>query len=376
MLRVVEAISDMNIGGAGRLLINRIRNTDREKFDISVVIPKGSMLKELLLLENVKVYEVDGGKNRSLDLKGFKGVLSVLRKLKPDIVNSHGSLNTRIAAKICGVKVKLFTRHCDFPIKGVFRFGITRRACGFVNNVLNDGCIAVSASARNNLLAIGVAEDRIKVIINGAYPLRAFSDLEKTVFRSAVKIPLDAMVVAIFARLEVYKDHITFLKAAELLKNENYIFLVVGAGSEEKKIKAIAKELSLEDKVIFTGFIQDVAIWMNITDINVNCSVGTETSSLALSEGMSLGIPSVVSDYPGNTYMVKNNVNGMVFPQRDYISLAEKIRFLSENRDVYERMRVESRLRFENELNATRMTKITEAYYSDMYGELTKNSQD
>ena len=75
MLRVVEVVSDMNIGGAGRLLLDRIKNMDREKFDITVVIPKGSMLKEPLLLENVNVCEVNGGKNRSLDIRGFLGML-------------------------------------------------------------------------------------------------------------------------------------------------------------------------------------------------------------------------------------------------------------------------------------------------------------
>ena len=38
MLRVVEVISDMNIGGAGRLLINRIRNTDKTLFNSNNII--------------------------------------------------------------------------------------------------------------------------------------------------------------------------------------------------------------------------------------------------------------------------------------------------------------------------------------------------
>lgn len=374
MLRVVEAISDANIGGAGRLLINRIKNTDREKFDIVVVLPRGSMLKSVLLAEGVKVYEINGGKDKSFDIKGFIGMLSVIRKLKPDIVNSHGSLNARFAAKICGVKVKLFTRHCDFPVKRIFKFRIVKRVFGFFNNFLSDGCIAVSESAKNNLQALGVNEEKIVVIINGAYPLRALSDSDREIFKKDKRIPLDFMVISIFARLESYKDHVTFLKAAALLKDGNYTFLIVGDGSEDKKIKAVAKELSLDDRVVFTGFVNDVTEWMNITDINVNCSVGTETSSLALSEGMSLGIPAVVSDYPGNTYMVKHNVNGLIFPQRDYATLAENIKRLSKDKKIYDRMRFEARSRFESELNAKSMTKATEAYYLKMYE--TKNSQD
>ena len=255
MLRVVEAISDANIGGAGRLLINRIKNTDRENFDIVVVLPRGSMLKSVLLAEGVKVYEINGGKDKSFDIKGLVGMISIIRKLKPDIVNSHGSLNARFAAKICGVKVKLFTRHCDFSVKRIFKLGIVKRVFGFFNNFLSDGCIAVSESAKNNLQALGVNEEKIVVIINGAYPVRALSDLDREIFKKDKRISLDFMVISIFARLESYKDHVTFLKAAALLKDGNYTFLIVGDGSEDKKIKAVAKELSLDDRVVFTGFV-------------------------------------------------------------------------------------------------------------------------
>ena len=64
---------------------------------------------------------------------------------------------------------------------------------------------------------------------------------------------------------------------------------------------------------------------MNIVDINVNCSVGTETSSLALSEGMSLGIPAVVSDFGGNPYMIEHGVNGLVCECYDSRKMADHI---------------------------------------------------
>ena len=53
MIRVVESISDKNIGGAGVLLLNKIKNMNSEKIDITVLVPKGSALtKKTQRVEN------------------------------------------------------------------------------------------------------------------------------------------------------------------------------------------------------------------------------------------------------------------------------------------------------------------------------------
>ena len=174
-------------------------------------------------------------------------------------------------------------------------------------------------------------------------------------------------MVSIFARLEPYKDHITFLRSARVLSNfKNIYFLIVGNGSLELSLKEYAEKLGISERTRFVGFVDDVSTLMNITDINTNCSVGTETSSLALSEGMSLGIPAVASDYCGNKYIVKDRVNGLIFPQRDYYTLAKKILLLVRDKKIYHRLSENSKKRFGRELNSKRMTEETEKYYIEM----------
>ena len=48
MIRVLNIISDTNIGGAGRVILNYLRYTDKSKFETLVAIPKGSLLKKAL----------------------------------------------------------------------------------------------------------------------------------------------------------------------------------------------------------------------------------------------------------------------------------------------------------------------------------------
>ena len=364
MIRVLEVISDANIGGAGRLLVNKIKYSDKSRFEYIVALPKDSSLIPLLKEAGANVIQIKACENKSLDIKGFFALRNIIKKLSPDILNSHACMSARLAGKFSSIMVNIYTRHCDFPVNGIFNFSVIRSIYGAFDNYLNDGVIAVSYSAKKNLLALGVKADNIKVIINGADKLDELSVEKRQKIRAGLKIPADAFVISIFARLEAYKDHKTFLRAAKALKkNKNMYFLVVGDGSCANELKGYSEKLGIDDHVRFLGFVDDISKIMNITDVNVNCSVGTETSSLALSEGMSVGVPAIASDYDGNKYMVNDGINGFIFPQRDYVRLANAILCLYRNKTLYNLFSENARKRFECELNAMRMTKETEMLY-------------
>ena len=65
---------------------------------------------------------------------------------------------------------------------------------------------------------------------------------------------------------------------------------MLSTGSYEKHLKEKVKSMNRQEQIIFTGFISDVDKLMSITDVQANASFGTEATSLALLEGMSLGI--------------------------------------------------------------------------------------
>ena len=44
---------------------------------------------------------------------------------------------------------------------------------------------------------------------------------------------------------------------------------------------------------------------------------------MALLEGMSLGLPSVASDYGGNPWVIQDGENGLLFPTKDSQALAD-----------------------------------------------------
>ena len=102
---------------------------------------------------------------------------------------------------------------------------------------------------------------------------------------------------------------------------------------------------------------------MNILHLNVNCSEQSETSSLSLSEGMSVGAVPVVSNCGGNSYMAGFGESGMIFPIGDAAALANIILVLEKNRIELEELSRKCIERFQQHLTAAEMTRQVEALY-------------
>ena len=100
--------------------------------------------------------------------------------------------------------------------------------------------------------------------------------------------------------------------------------------------------------------------------VNVNCSVGTETSCLALSEGMSASLPMVVSDYGGNAAMIGESKAGILFAPKDDIALANAIIRLSLDQELEQEMKRAAKERYEQNYTAVQMTEQTTAVYEEL----------
>ena len=310
-IKVIEVSSDTNIGGAGKCLLTLLENFDYNTFDVKVVLPKNSLLKPHIDKMNIPVIEVDGIADKSLDFAAVKKLRMIFKRERPDIVHTHASMSARIAAKQAGAKV-VYTRHSVFePSKKISR-GIGKVINGMINNHYADSIIAVAEAAKDNLTDTGVKESKIKVILNGVDGLTPVSTDEKRIIKERFNLPDGYKAVSIVARLEDIKGHDYFIEAADRLlqKGIKARFYIAGTGSYENHLKEKVENMNRQEQIIFTGFISDVDKLMSITDVQANASFGTEATSLALLEGMSLGIPAVVSDFGGNPGVIKNGQNG------------------------------------------------------------------
>lgn len=326
MIRVLNVISDSNIGGAGRVLLNYLQYADRNQFETLVAVPRGSLLCEPLRELSGVVYEVDGLAERSYHKDDVRTLMELIRKVNPDIVHTHGALSGRIAGRRCG-KAVVYTRHSAFPVPAKLKYPPGRWVNKLVNEHYADHIIAVSPAAAENLTDAGISAKKITVMMNGVAPLTRASDEECAALRAELGLDPNVFTAGILARIEPYKGHLYILEAAEQLKGEGRDFriLIAGTGSFEAEVRRAIAEKKLEREVLFLGFRSDVAKLLSILDVQLNASYGTETSSLSILEGMSMGLPAIVSSYGGNPCLIDDGENGLIFPSRDSAALARAL---------------------------------------------------
>lgn len=366
LIKVIEVSSDTNIGGAGKCLLTLLKNFDYEKFTVKVVLPYDSLLKAPIEAMGVQVIEVNGIADKSLDFKAIKELKRIFKAEKPHIVHTHASMSAKIAARFAGAKV-IYTRHSVFPPPKSISKGIGKVINGAVNNYFSDGIIAVAEAAKQNLTDTGIDERKIRVVLNGVDALKKRTEDELSELRKRFGVT-DEKVISIVARLEDIKGHMYFIEAANMLlkKGINAKFFIAGTGSYEEALKARVKELGCGENVIFTGFIKDIESLMAITDIQVNASYGTEATSLALLEGMSLGIPAVVSDFGGNPGVIKDGENGFIVPMKNSEAIAEKVGELIGDTKLYEHISDTAAKMFKEGFTSEIMTRNTEKIYEDI----------
>ena len=365
MMKVLNIITDTNIGGAGRLLINYLHCFDRTKFDIKVVLPVGAELKPLVEAEGYEVIETENGRDKSFDRKAVGELIRIIKAEKPDIVHTHSSFSGKLAAYLCHVRRRFYTRHCAFEMPRHLTTFPGKQINGFINNTLATDIVAVAQAAADNLTETGVDPKKITVIINGVEPMRRTTEAEQAALKQSLRIAPTDFVCGISARLESYKGHMYLLDTVKQVTDihSDTVFLIIGGGSEEDNLKKRAAELGITESVRFTGFVPDVAPYYNIMDLNLNCSYGTETSSLALSEGMSLGIPAVVTSFGGNPYMVTNGVNGFVVPEKDSAAMTEAILRIIGNPTLLKQLGEGALREYQEKFTAAAMTRQLESLY-------------
>ena len=232
MIRLIHFITDTNIGGAGKLLCNQIKNMADSDFEISVALPKNSALISELQSLPCSIIKCKNGADTSFSRQSFIEDYNIIKALQPDIVHSHGSLSSRIAATALGIPTRIFTRHCIFPIAPSLGAPLIRQSLGRVNNLLSTSMIAVADEARRDLINMGCQEAKITTVINGTEPICPLSELEKTYIKQQHGLNDKHFVISIFARLEEYKGQETLLRAAQICKKycPHFRFFIVGDG--------------------------------------------------------------------------------------------------------------------------------------------------
>lgn len=109
----------------------------------------------------------------------------------------------------------------------------------------------------------------------------------------------DKVIVAV-GRLATQKQHERIIRAfSYVCKHDNEArLLILGSGPNEKYLKSLCEKFNLQEKVIFTGFINNVRDYIRKSKLFVMASEA-EGMPNSMLEAMACGLPVVTTDTPG-----------------------------------------------------------------------------
>lgn len=311
--RVVRMIARMNVGGPAHHVMNLCTGLASDYPSLlvtgSVEPGEADMLEEARArgIAVLSIPELGREIRPARDVAVVRRLVQVLRLVRPELVDTHtakaGTVG-RLAARLAGVPRRVHTFH-GHVFRGYFGAAKTRAFVRIERALarLTDCVVALSEAQRRDLVEeFRICDDeRVRVIPLGL-DLTSFTSSNRDA-GAAFRASLDAgtrPVVTIVGRLAPVKNHELFLAAAAELtaSGREYVFAVVGGGSEEARLRALAEQLGLADRVRFLGWRQDLPAIYGGSDVVVLTS-RDEGTPVCLIEAVAARCPVVATTVGG-----------------------------------------------------------------------------
>ena len=209
------------------------------------------------------------------------------------------------------------------------------------------------------------------VVIQNGINLHKFNpSLTAHDVRAELGIAKDVLLVGYIARITAQKDPFTLLRAVALLPHTLKIkFLLVGDGDLKAEALALARQLKIEAKVIFTDFRQDVPDLLQAVDIYCLPSLW-EGLPIGVLEAMAMGKAVIVSNIEANREIVEHNLNGLLIPPRSPEKLAAAIQQLAASKELRRSLGARAYRTIQTGFTAEEMTRQVEQLYWEQLRQL------
>ncbi|SDH51639.1 glycosyltransferase [Halanaerobium congolense] len=178
-----------------------------------------------------------------------------------------------------------------------------------------------------------ISDSKIKLIYNGVNYDKFVNPKVKNDLRKEYDIDQEDILIANIGRLERQKAQQDLINAInELNKNyKKFKVLFVGTGDKAQEYKNLVKELNLEDKIIFTGFREDVPSILKQVDFVAHSAIYEGCPWIVL-ETMAAAKPIVAVDIPSVRELVIDGETG-ILSERNTTKFANTLLKMIQNKE-------------------------------------------
>ena len=349
-IKVAHIIARMITGGADENTLLTVQGLDKDRYEIDLIMGEefDESVFDKVKNNNFNIIQIKGLKwklNFLYDLIVLLKLIKLLKGKRYDIVHTHttkAGILGRIAARIAGVPVIVHGLHgSTFEAFNsgllnwlLFRFErITGR--------FTDAYISVSGVLSEKYIERGIGKkENYHTVYSGMELETFFAAREKIDCGKKQKelgIGVEDFVIGNVARLETRKGHKflidAFKNVVEEQKDGHIKLLIIGEGNKREYLENYVNELKLGNKVIFTGYREDVEELMALMDIFVLTSL-REGLPRVLVQAAAVGMPSVAFNVDGVPEIIKDNYNGFLVKVKDLEQLENRIMKYINNKEL------------------------------------------
>ena len=232
--------------------------------------------------------------------KFMRSMRKLLKEHRYDVVHAHNMFNcglTMLAAKLAGVPIRVTHAHSALNDGG----GMVKKAYEAVMRTLILTCstdlVGCGVKAGQRLFGEKAFEKRGNLILNGIDVASFAYDEEK---RAAIRTQLgvaDRFILGHCGHLLEVKNQSFLLELMPMVLAEkpDALLLMLGEGPDRPMLEQKIREMGLQDHVIMTGNVSNVADYLSAMDVFVFPSL-FEGLPLSILEVQANGLPCVISD--------------------------------------------------------------------------------
>lgn len=271
---------------------------------------------------------------KKVDLGAIQTMRAAIRDFQPDIV--HAFLPASLSQAILG-SVGLSRRPRIVSFRGITRIPSVFDPSEWISYhspaVHAHACESIAV--KDAMVAGGVRESKCHVVYNCVAPCNSASDdlADRDQIRDRYEIPRDAFVVGTVAGIRPVKGiDLLLLAAMDCAEMPNVYFLVVGE-VHDPVVAKLSLDPRLSERLRMTGHVIGAPQLLKGIDLFIMPS-RKEGLCRALLEAMEHGVCPAVSDAGGMKEMVRDKIDGIVFPRENAQAIVDVIRSLQQERQA------------------------------------------
>lgn len=357
---IIELCMSPNLGGL-ELYMVRAAKALREEFNVISIINENSKLKSYYD-ENDICMKINRSSNLFMFGSAFK-LSKIIDEYSVELIHIHWTKDIPfviLAKMLSNEKPKIIqTRHMT----------MTRFKDDFYHRYLYkniDLILAVTYQVKDQLQKF-IPEDirpKTEVLYLGSESIEMLTNDEIIKFKNEIGFEKNNFNIGMVGRINEAKGQHLLIKAIAVLNTQDVHAYFVGHEMKEgyiDELKNLARELGVEDRIHFLGFLKNPNHFFQAVDVTVIASK-CETFGLVVIESMQVQTAVVGSNSGGIVEIIDNRKTGLLFDVGDSESLAFKIDEFMKNPSLLQELATAGKIKceehFSSKIQFIKLSKI------------------